>query len=95
MLRELAVHSLATNTAIVSKDLKGGSGKWSIKADQISRNVSPQINGSIQRAPDWEDPEFWFANTRVKSEVELLGALSPKGKKRLAKSPLLHGGFQS
>ena len=92
MLQKLAVHSLTTNTTIVSKHLKGGSAKWSSKADEISRNVPPQINGATQRAPDWEDPEFWFANIRGKSAAGLLGALSPKDKKSLAKSPPTKGG---
>ena len=66
MLQELAAHSLTTNTAIISKRVKGDSGKWSIWAVEISRNVPPQIDGAIQRAPDWNGPEFWFTSIREK-----------------------------
>ena len=41
MLPELAVHSLKTNTAIISKHMKGDSRKWSIRAGKLSSNVSP------------------------------------------------------
>ena len=73
MLQELAFRSLATNTTIVSKRLKGESWKWSIKAGGRSRNVSPQINGSTQRAPDWGDQKFGIDNIREMSAMELLG----------------------
>ena len=33
MLQEMAVRCLTTNTAIVSKHMKGGSGKWSIRGE--------------------------------------------------------------
>ena len=84
MLQELAVRSLTTNTAIISKRQKGNSGERSIRADKLSRNVSTQRNGAIQRVPEWECPNFWFANIRNKSAVELLGDLDLKDKKRLA-----------
>ena len=87
MLQELSAHSLTTNTAIISKHLKGNSGEWPIRADKLSRNVSTQCNGAIQRITEWECPNFWFANIRTESAVELLGALSLKGKKRLAEPP--------
>ena len=66
MLQEQADHSLRTNTAIVSRHMKGDSGKWSIWAGELSRNVSTQINGAIQRVPDWEGPKFWFTNIKGK-----------------------------
>ena len=61
----------------------------------VSRNVSPQIDGAKQRAPDWEDPKFWHTNISKKSSVGLKVALSLKGKKRLAKSLPTKWGFQS
>ena len=91
-LQELAVRSLTTNTAIISKHMKGDSGKWSIWAGELSRNVSTQVDGGIQRAPDWEDPKFWFTNLKGKYAMELPGVLSLKGKKRLAKSLPSKGG---
>ena len=91
-LQELAAHSLTTNTAIVSKRMKGDSAKRSIWADKLSRNGSTQVNWAIQRAPDWEDPNFRFTNVKGKSAMGFLGVLSLKGKKRLAKSPHLKGG---
>ena len=91
MLQEVAVHNLTTNTAVVSKYMRCDSGKWSIWADKLSRNVSPQIDGSKQRAPDWEGQKFWFAKIRDKSATDLLGALSLKGEKRIAKSPTSKG----
>ena len=84
-------HRLTTNTAIISKRMKGGSGKWSILAGKISRNVSPQIDRDMQRAPYWEDPKFRLANIRGKSVVELKVALSPKGEKRLGNHSHLKG----
>ena len=86
MLQELAVHSLTTNTAIISKRLKGDSGNRSIWAGEISRNVPPQIDGDKQRVPDCEDPKFWLANISEKSAMWLKVALSLKGEKRLAES---------
>ena len=85
-LQELEVHSLTTNTTIASKHIKGDSMTRSIWAGMLSRNVSTQVNGAIQRAPDWDGPKFWFTNIKDKSAMELLGALSLKGEKRLAKS---------
>ena len=79
-LQELASHSLTTNTAIISKRMKGDSSGWSILAGEISRNVFPQIDGEIQRAPDWGDPESWLTNIREKSALDLLRALSLKRK---------------
>ena len=92
MLQELAPHSLTTNIAIISKRKKGNSGEWSIWADKLIRNVSTQSNGEVRRAPEWECPNFWFANIRNKYAVELLGILPLKDKKRLAKSPPSKGG---
>ena len=86
MLQELAVHSLATNTTIVSKHTKGDSGKRSIWADKLSRNVYTQVNRTMRRAPGWEDPNFWFANLKDISAMWILRVLSLKGEKRLAKS---------
>ena len=80
MLQELTAHSLTTNTAIASKQMKGGSGKWSIWAGKLSRNVSTQVNGAIQRIPDWEDPKFWLTNLKGKYAMELSGVLSLKEK---------------
>ena len=80
MLRELAARSLTTNTAIISKHMKGGSGKWSIWAGKLSRNVSPQIDGAKQRATDCEDSKLWFTNIRDKSAIGILGAPSLNGK---------------
>ena len=71
MLQELAVHILTTNTTIASKQMKGGSGKRSIWAGELSRNVSTQVNGEIQRAPGWEGPKFWFTNIKDKSAMGL------------------------
>ena len=81
MLQELAAHSLTTNTTIVSKHQKGDSGEWSIWAGKLSRNVSTQFNGATQRSPDWERQNFRLTNIGNKSAMELLGALSLKGKK--------------
>ena len=61
---------------------------------EISRNVFPQINGEIQRVPEWGGPKFWFTNIEDKSAMKLFGALSLKGEKRLDKSlPSKGGGF--
>ena len=92
MLQELAVHSLTTNTAIVSKHTKGDSGKRSIWADKLSRNVYTQVNRTMRRAPGWEDPNFWFANLKDISAMWILRVLSLKGEKRLAKSLPSKGG---
>ena len=92
MLQELAAHSLTTNTAIVSKHQKGDSGEWSIWADTLSGNVSTQFNGATQRAPEWERPNFWLTNIRNKSAMELLGALSLKGKNDFPNPPSRGGG---
>ena len=53
-LQELAAHSLTTSTAIISKHTKGDSGKWSIWAGELSRNVSPQIDGENDGPPTGE-----------------------------------------
>ena len=94
-LQELEVHSLTTNTAIISKHMAGDSAKWPIWAGKLSRNVYPQIFGEIQRAPDWEGPKFWLTNIREKSAFGLLGALSLKVGKRLANHPHLKAEFRS
>ena len=91
MLQEFEVHSLTKNTAIISKRMEGDPAKWSIWAGKLSRNVYPQIDGSIQRAPDWEDPEFRLTNIRDKSAMELLGVLSLKGEERLGNHSRLKG----
>ena len=92
MLQELAAHRLTTNTTIVSKRQKGDSGERSIWADKLSRNVATQFNGATQRIPEWERPNFRLTNIGNKSEAGLLGPLSLKGKKRLAKAPPSKGG---
>ena len=92
MLQEIDVHSLATNTAIVSKHMKFGSAKLSIWVGKLSRNVSTQVNGAIQMAPDWEGPKLWFTNIKDKSAMGLSGVLSLKGKNRLSKSLPYKGG---
>ena len=51
MLQELAVHSPATNTDIVSKRTKGDSGKWSIWAVKLIRNVSTQVSWKYKECP--------------------------------------------
>ena len=58
----------------------------------MSPPTHTQIDGDKQRAPDWEDPEFWLTNISEKSAVELKVALSLKGEKRLDKSLPTKGG---
>ena len=92
MLQELAAHSLTTNTAIISKHMKGDSWKRSICAGKLSRNASPQTDGSKQRVADWGDSKFWRTNIRDKSAMELLGALSIKKKSAYRNQSHLKGG---
>ena len=92
MLQELEVRSLTTNTAIISKRLNGDSAQWSIWEGGISRNVSSQIDGAKQRAPDWEGPKFWLTNIRKKSAAGLKVALSLKDKNVSGNQPHLKGG---
>ena len=42
-------------------------------------------------APTGKTRKFWFANIRDKSAVDLLGALSLKGERRLENHPRLKG----
>ena len=92
MLQELAAHSLTANTAIVSKHMKGDSGKWPSWADKISRNSYIPIDGAKQRAPDWEGPKFRHADISEKSAGALKAVLFSKDRKRLTKSPSSKGG---
>ena len=90
-LQELAAHSLTTNTAIISKRRKVDSGEWSIWDDKVSRNIPTQVDKALQRVPELEHPNFWLTKIRGKSAMGLLGVLSLKDRKRLAKAPLLKG----
>ena len=47
----------------------------------ISRNVSPQIDGSTQRSPYRGDPKFWIASIRGEVGVGAIRGLSLKGEK--------------
>ena len=87
MLQELAAHSLTNNIAVISKHQKGDSEEWSIWAGKISRNIHMQSDNALQRAPDWEHPNFWLTNIREKSVMGLITILSMKDRKRLAKAP--------
>ena len=86
MLKEMAAHSLTNNTIIVSKHMKGASGKWSIWAYKISSNPYIPIDGGKQRAPDWEGPKFWHTDISENSSVGLKVALAIKDRKSLNKS---------
>ena len=92
MLQELAAHILTTNTANVFKRTIGDSGKRSIWSWKLSRNVSNQVNGEIQRAPDWEGPKFCFTHLKRQVCNGAFGVLSLKDKKRLTKSLPSKGG---
>ena len=87
MLQEIAIRSLTNNTTIISNRQKGDSGKWSIFADKVSRNIPVKIDNVLKRTPDWEEPSFWLTNIREKPSAELLETLSLKDRKRLAKTP--------
>ena len=87
-LQELAFRILTTNTTIISKRQKGDSGERSLWADKLSRNLSTQFKGATQRAPEWGRPNSRLTNIREKSVVELLGALSLKGKTACRSAPV-------
>ena len=48
MLQEIAARSLTNNITITSDRKKGDSGKWSILADKVSRNISFEMNGILK-----------------------------------------------
>ena len=58
VLQELEIHSLTTNTAIISKHMKGDSGKWSILAGKLRRNVSPTIQWGDKKGHRVGRPEI-------------------------------------
>ena len=85
MFRELAAHSLTANTTIVSKHMKGDSGKLTIWADKISRNSYTPIDGGA-KGPGLGRPNFRHTNIRGKSVGKLKVAISIKDRKLLNKS---------
>ena len=92
MLKELAAHSLPANTAIVSDQMEGVSGKWPICAGKLSRNSYIPTDGDKQRVPNWDVPKCRRTDIRGKSAGWLKVALFLKDRKRIIKSPHLEGG---
>ena len=48
MLQEIDIRSLTNSTSIISNRKKGGSGKWPIFSDRVSRNIPLKIDNVLK-----------------------------------------------